>query len=236
MIPIIPVLDVMNGVVVRAIGGWRAEYQPIYSQLTPSTDPLDVLNALIDVTGSNSAYVADLDAITSGNGPSKAVLRLVENTEINLWIDFGIETIDDLFAIPDSVTPILGTETMSTFDVARAARERFHRVIGSIDCLRDQAIGKHQASSPEQLALQFLSCGIDELIVLDLAAVGREYTDNYQRVERLVTVTKICDAIVPQGRIFIAGGIRNREDLKWFDKPGISGVLVASALHDGTLA
>ena len=47
---LIPVLDLMNGKVVRAVGGRRDEYRPVVSTLTPSTEPVEVAMALLAAT------------------------------------------------------------------------------------------------------------------------------------------------------------------------------------------
>ena len=62
---IIPVIDVLGGVVVHAVRGRRKEYQPLKSGLCESTDPVDVAAAL-KALGFSELYVADLDAITRG--------------------------------------------------------------------------------------------------------------------------------------------------------------------------
>lgn len=235
MIPIIPVLDVMNGVVVRAIGGRRSEYKPIVSRLTKSTEPGDVLRALLDATGSDVAYVADLDAILLRGQPSPAVLNLIDAASCRLWVDFGIRTIDGLSKIPSDVVPIIGTESIESFEVARTARQRFAQVVGSIDCSSAVAIGNNRHLTPVQLAKEFLACGIDRMIVLDLAAVGTTHSDSLNHVERITSVAEIVDLVEPDGKVFVGGGIRNRDDLKLYQNTGAAGVLVASALHDGTL-
>ena len=58
---IIPVIDVMGGQVVRAVGGRRSEYRPIVSKLTDSTEPVEVAKALLGATGVGEIYLADLD-------------------------------------------------------------------------------------------------------------------------------------------------------------------------------
>ena len=60
---IIPVLDMLNGIVVRGVGGRRSEYQPIVSRLTSSTDPVEVARVLVYAFQPAEMYVADLDAI-----------------------------------------------------------------------------------------------------------------------------------------------------------------------------
>lgn len=235
MIPIIPVLDVMNGGVVHAVGGRRSEYKPIVSELTKSTEPADVLRALVDVTGSHIAYVADLDAIQHGGQPSSAILNLIDAASCRLWIDFGISTVNNLSEIPSHVVPVIGTETIESFEVARAARQRFAHVVGSIDCSSGVAIGTNRHLTPIQLAKEFLNCGIDQMIALDLAAVGTAHSDSLNLVERVMSVEEIVGAVEPTGKVFVGGGIHNRDDLRLYQNAGAAGVLVASALHDGTL-
>ncbi|HEV3440051.1 MAG TPA: HisA/HisF-related TIM barrel protein [Gemmata sp.] len=65
---LIPVLDVMNGQVVRAVGGRRHGYRPLTSKLVQSTDPETVAMSLLDATGARELYVADLDALGSFQG------------------------------------------------------------------------------------------------------------------------------------------------------------------------
>ena len=59
----LPVLDIRGGIVVRALAGRRSEYRPLVSQLTDSTDPVVVAEAIRADFGWTEFYVADLDAI-----------------------------------------------------------------------------------------------------------------------------------------------------------------------------
>ena len=60
---IIPVIDLMGGVVVHARMGQRNAYRPIATPLSPTSDPLDVTRGLMSVYPFTSIYAADLDAI-----------------------------------------------------------------------------------------------------------------------------------------------------------------------------
>lgn len=59
---IIPVIDILNGVVVHGVRGEREKYEPIKSVLCNSSDPLEVANVFKEL-GFKSLYVADLDSI-----------------------------------------------------------------------------------------------------------------------------------------------------------------------------
>src|SRR4051794_41521781 len=86
---LIPVLDVMNGVVVRGIGGRRSEYQPIVGRLTSSTDPVEVARALVDTFRPAELYLADLDAI-AGAAPAVVVYEAIRELGVRLWVDSGV--------------------------------------------------------------------------------------------------------------------------------------------------
>ncbi len=70
---VIPVLDIMGGVVVRGVAGRRSEYRPIESSLCSSCDPPVVARAIVERFGLAEFYIADLDAI-SGAEPAWNVL------------------------------------------------------------------------------------------------------------------------------------------------------------------
>lgn len=60
---IIPVIDVMGGIVVHASGGIRDQYQPLQSVLTSSCEPIEVISELLARYKSKIIYIADIDAI-----------------------------------------------------------------------------------------------------------------------------------------------------------------------------
>ena len=85
---IMPVLDVLGGQVVRAVGGRRSEYRPIVSRITNSTEPLQVARDLLAATGAKELYVADLDAIRGGemSGATRVLLNAID---VPVWLDCG---------------------------------------------------------------------------------------------------------------------------------------------------
>ncbi|MDR2707803.1 MAG: HisA/HisF family protein, partial [Nitrososphaerota archaeon] len=59
---VIPVIDVLNGIVVHAVRGNREEYKPLQSLLTFSVDPVEVAT-VFKLQGFSTLYLADIDAI-----------------------------------------------------------------------------------------------------------------------------------------------------------------------------
>lgn len=90
---IIPVLDLMQGQIVRGIAGQRESYRPIKSSLVAGSDHAAIAGALAQVFSANEMYLADLDAIRGGE-PAWSTYAMLLNDGVSLWIDAGIENAD----------------------------------------------------------------------------------------------------------------------------------------------
>ena len=119
---LIPVMDLMNGQVVRAVRGNRQAYLPIVSQLCASSDPLTVAKILCDHCATHQLYVADLDALL-GRPAHVAVLRsLLEGLpELELWLDAGFSSAaaadalrTELGHAAERVVPVFGSESLAS--------------------------------------------------------------------------------------------------------------------------
>jgi phosphoribosylformimino-5-aminoimidazole carboxamide ribotide isomerase len=222
----IPVLDVLNGHVVRGVGGRRSEYRPIVSRLTSSTDPVEVARALIEAFHPSELYLADLDAI-AGAPPAVATYLAVRELGVRLWVDAGVRDGDGAKAIATAGCDVVaGLETVPGPEALRQIVDAVgpEWVVFSFD-LRD---GVPLRDWPNPVAAT-VELGITRLIVLDLARVGggagtgtdelcRELASNY-----------------PQVDVIAGGGVAGPEDLNRVRACGVRGVLVASALHDGRI-
>src|SRR5262245_41095918 len=89
--PILPVLDLLRGQVVRGVAGRRAEYRPIVSRLVAGAAPLAVARALREQFGFAELYLADLDAI-AGAPPALPLYRQLQTEGFRLWVDAGLQS------------------------------------------------------------------------------------------------------------------------------------------------
>ena len=133
---IIPTLDLKDGIVVHAKAGDRAEYRPISSPFGAADDPVAIARGLLDVTGSTSIYIADLDAI-SGSGSNFELLRGLSDAlhGTTLWIDAGFSKVADCaFWLPLGATLVIGSESLAAADDWREIWETFgESVVLSLD-------------------------------------------------------------------------------------------------------
>ncbi|WP_343057333.1 HisA/HisF-related TIM barrel protein [Chthonobacter rhizosphaerae] len=217
---VIPVIDLKDGVVVRARAGDRASYRPIVSPLCRSASASDVVDGLFGVHPFEALYIADLDAIEGrgGNRPLAAAL-LKARPGLEIWLDEGAaDAAMAAGAAAMGVRPVIGSESQTGPETLAAAGPD---AVLSLD-FRDGFVG------PEAI-LTTPSAWPRDVIVMTLARVG---TDGGPDEARLSAVR---EAAGPGRRVFAAGGVRGEDDLVRLKAAGIAGALVATALHDGRL-
>ena len=88
---IIPVIDISNGMAVRAVAGERKHYRAIQSRLTESVEPAEVMRAIQERLQCPVCYVADLDAIERQQLNRCTIAEMVR-TGVALIVDAGAET------------------------------------------------------------------------------------------------------------------------------------------------
>jgi phosphoribosylformimino-5-aminoimidazole carboxamide ribotide isomerase len=233
---ILPVIDLMNGQVVRGIAGRRHEYKPIVSTLTKSTRPIDIALAFREHFGFNELYLADLDAIAR-RPPALALYDELQSHGFHLWIDAGLRDSKD--AVPlaerDVAGVIAGLETIAGPSTLADLIQRVKpsRLVFSLDLKRGQplaAANAWQADDANGIAAQAIALGVQRILVLDLAQVG---------VGAGVGTEVLCSHLRrahPDLEIAAGGGVRGVQDLELMRSVGVDCLLVASALHDGRLA
>jgi len=92
---LIPVIDLMQGQVVRAVRGNRQAYRPIESPLCHSSDPVAVAGILCRHCATRRLYVADLDALSGRPAQSEVLRTLLQAMPgLELWLDAGFANAD----------------------------------------------------------------------------------------------------------------------------------------------
>ena len=215
---IIPVIDLMGGVVVRATGGRRDSYRPIISPLAASSAPCDIVAGFLRLHRFTVVYIADLDAILGRGGNMSAVRSLVDKfPEIAFWLDSGARSV-----APESpVETIVGSETMRR-EAPPPDLSAEPRAILSLDFQNGNFLGPPAlAASPRRWPAR--------VIVMTLERVGLGNGPDFATLAAI-------KARAGGRELFAAGGVRGAEDLAALAGRGVAGALTASALHDGRLA
>ena len=232
---IIPVLDLLGGVVVRGVAGKREEYRPIASRLTASSEAIDVARAIRSRFDLSEIYLADLDAIVYRR-PNHGRIRTLADDGFSLWVDAGLRSADEANSIvtAGAVAVVAGLETLSGPEELSRLCERYgsERVVFSLDLKSGFPLGNlcgWKSPEPTAIAEEAVRRGIQRMIVLDLAAVG---------VAQGICTLPLCGSLrrsFPDLELITGGGVRGPADLRELRAAQIDGALVASALHDGRL-
>ena len=213
---IIPVLDILDNKVVKAIKGDRANYKPVSSKLYNSTEPVEIIKQLSKRYSPHIIYIADLDAI-SANNVNHTLFNKILNMfpKIVFWIDTGINNIKLIKKFKNYV-PIFCSEKSKGFDLVSNQNSDY---IFSLDIdsgfLGTKPIHKHKRYLPKKI------------IIMDFLQIGSENKFNHKNAIKFIRNDK--------RDYYIAGGIKNILDIKKAKQIGAKGVLVNSILHNSKL-
>lgn len=232
---VIPVLDLLQGQVVRGIGGERHRYQPVVSRLTQSSQVDAVADAIRQTFGISELYVADLDAI-QGRSLNRPAIEGLRQAGFRLSIDAGFQTLEQMESLAGDSgdTVILGLESLPRLELLEQAVERFglNRVLFSLDLKHGQPLARSSelaSVSAVEVIRRVLDVGCRRLLILDLADVG---TGQGTSTIELCRHARQLDRDI---EIWTGGGVSGQDDLQRLSREPIDRVLVASALHDGRI-
>ena len=228
-VQLLPVLDLQDGRVVAARAGDRQSYAPIRSPLVAGSHPADMLAALLARSGGRQAYLADLDAIRHGEPQFDALRALLEAFPgLLLWLDGGFRSAAEGHAVcarvadggACQVRPVLGTETLAAVECLSGAPQ-------ARECVLSLDFGP-EGYRGDRGWLERPQDWPDRVIVMTLSRVGMAAGPDLER---------LCEIRARAGsrQVFAAGGVRHPGDLAALARHGITGALVASALHAGQL-
>jgi phosphoribosylformimino-5-aminoimidazole carboxamide ribotide isomerase len=235
---LIPVLDLARGVAVHAVGGDRSRYAPVRSVLTPGADgdALALARAYRTLPGVSRCYAADIDAI-SGDPPQLDLLQRLQSPHGfggPLLLDAGVHSIATLERLKGACNGIVvGLETLRSIADLELLAERVS-VTFSLDLRNDvPLIGPDLRAEtgpvePLGLARTAMAAGARSIILLDVGRVGRGVGMDLGLLASL-------RQSLPYVTLLAGGGVRGDSDVAALARTGCDGVLIATALHRGTL-
>ena len=229
---VVGVIDLKAGMAVHAVRGERERYRPVDGVIGGEPgDALALARAFRAELGLDELYVADLDAITGGDGNPALLTALAR--EARVMVDAGVSepaAARELLHL-GAHRVIVGTETLSgpaALDDLLAELPA-GAVVLSVD-LRDGRVlspNAQLAGLPALDAMRRLR-RVREVIVLDLARVGSGAGPDVELIGRL-------HAELPDLELLAGGGVRDAADLRALNTAGAAGALVATALHRGVI-
>ena len=165
-----------------------------------------------------------LSSLLNALGPERVTFSLDMQagklmTSGNGWLTNAEQPSDTLAVSPDSVAAGLPPSIAAGLPTVPHARPQ----VSQTDARQPAGC------TPTGVAARVLACGVRSLILLDLAGVGEG------RGVPTLDLCRTIRALAPDLEIITGGGVRNNADLEALATAGADGVLIASALHNGTL-
>ncbi len=232
---LIPVVDLLQGQVVRAVRGDRKAYRPIVSPLCNSSDPLTVAQILCDHCAAGQLYVADLDALQGGAVQVAVLAELLQGLPgVELWLDAGLADAAAGQALRAQLAPHAARVVLVFGSESLRSREALQRCFAADETPGAEGGAQAAALSLDRRDGQRLDVAgcwdavelwPQRLIVMTLERVGSGAGPD------LATLQDVR-RLAPHAMLIGAGGIRNPQDLLAASAAGADAWLVASALHD----
>jgi len=231
---IIPVIDILNSKVVHAKKGERTKYKPLKSYLFHSSNPIDVINILNNKYNFDLFYIADLDSIIKKTPNIQILKEILKISNINIMLDPGIVDLEDIsyFLKLKIKNLILGLETIKNFEIITQSLQILNRnnIIISIDMYNGNILSNAEDiknQNPIKLTKKLVTLGVKNIILLDLFRIG----------QKVGGIPPLYLDILHNfyGNVFVGGGIKNYKDIMNIKELNFSGILIATALYDGTI-
>lgn len=196
-----------------------------------------LLRAYRETLACDVVYIADLDAIM-GSGDNLAVIARMAASEpqLELLVDAGIHNVPQarrLLLDAGATKVVLASESLTGLSAASAllAALGAERTLVSLD-LKAQEVTWRQPSTeskdPIATASRLLSLGFRETILLEMDRIGAGSGAGAALLGRVAMAA-------PDMRVIVGGGIASVAEIALLHRAGASGVLLATALHSGTI-
>jgi phosphoribosylformimino-5-aminoimidazole carboxamide ribotide isomerase len=233
ILQVIPAVDLMQGLVMHAKFGLRSHYQPLTSCLCFSAVPVDIITGLLELYPFKTVYIADLDAILGTGNQQHHIEEISEKfPDLTIWLDCGIRQPNArALYLGGNIRPVVGSENVANLQDYRAISYGCQsRHVLSLDYHSQNEASGAMGISELHDSARFWP---DDAICMTLNTVGSAQGVDTARLNELIALN---NARKSPSRLYASGGARNIQDIQELKPLGISGVLVATALHNGSIS
>lgn len=232
---VIPVIDLLNGLVVHAARGERSSYKILRSPYCPDSQLVSAVQGFHEGFGFDRFYVADLDSITRKGNNINKIQEVINQFGARIWLDPGISSFEDLneLELLDVEKFVVGSETYNKINGLKEIFNNIHEknILFSLDMKEGKVLTPDPLYREKDLQVivnEVVCNNINQLIILNLTGVGTHNGISDEPVFNLPSQ-------FPKIEFYYGGGIKSMDDLHLLEQNGFSGALVGTAFHKGTI-
>ena len=215
---LIPAIDLLDNIVVKAFLGERKKYKPINTKLANSSRLENVITGLLKEYKFKIIYIADLNAIMGNKNNFKIIKEVIRKfPKIDFWVDYGVKNFLDFKKYHDDrFKTIIGSETLkSTDELKKIYKHKKREFILSLDFKNNFFLGPKNLIKNNKLWPK-------KTIFMILDSVGSK---KRSKLIKLFNLDKKKD-------YYLAGGISNNKDIKFLEEKGFKGAILSTAIHE----
>lgn len=235
---IIPTMDIQNGLVVQVRRSGPQKYYPLESVLVSNADPLSVFQAFHEKLGARAFYITDLNA-RHRIGDNFEIIKEMSKVEgVSLLVEAGVNTIESAQSLLQigSTKAVIGTKHLDSMEEAIRILDTIgvDNVIFTVEMEQYETYADSveiRRLKPIELVHHLWDFGLREFILLELSTIGTTQGAQVALLHFLREVIEQCKG----AKIITGGGIRDIRDLVALRDIGVSGVMLGTALHKGTI-
>ncbi|GJM17759.1 MAG: nickel transporter [Thermodesulfobacteriota bacterium] len=182
------------------------------------------MSAFLELYPFKIIYIADLDAIQGIDDQSALIKELsVTFKQCEFWVDAGIKALqaDKSYFKSNNIRQILGSENILSPDSLTEIFNKNPDILLSLD-FSDTGFLENA------YLLDDANLWPKQVIVMMLHRIGLNKGVDVNCLNQVLQLAN-------NHNIYAAGGVQNIEDVYQLHKIGVNGVLLASALHNGSI-
>ncbi|NPA23027.1 MAG: hypothetical protein GXO23_01835 [Crenarchaeota archaeon] len=224
-----PVLDLKNLLVVRAVSGRREEYEPLVDSRVIPCPVIERALYSIYSLGYREIYIADIDLIEER--ASYDLLKILNNMLSifdRVYIDVGRRGIEYYSTATErNIIPVIGTEYVRSDEIEVLSGKTISLdMYGRLVKLRDREIDYE-----DFLYIMYrFSIAPERVLIIDLERVG---TFSGIDLKKVHTISRRLREMGIR-EVLYGGGIRDMSDIESLSEM-VDSVIVGSALHRGAV-
>jgi phosphoribosylformimino-5-aminoimidazole carboxamide ribotide isomerase len=228
---IFPAIDIKDGQVVRLLQG-------DFDQVTEyARDPLAIAREWVS-RGAGWLHLVDLDGARTGNMRNREIIiKIARAAGVPVETGGGVRGEEDIAGLVDGGVRrvILSTKAIEDRAFLTAMLRKYgDKIAVSLDCKDGRLTQRGWVDTTNIKAAEFVKelehLGVSWVIYTDIARDGMLTGPNLERLEEILSVTKI--PVIASGGVATIGDIR---ELKKLEPRGLLGAITGKALYEGTL-